>query len=94
MRYLRAQDIFPAELLVQIQHYADGVYVYIPKQDRNRKAWGENTTAKQEICARNSAIYRDYQKGMRIQTLAEKYFLSTKSIQRILTQEKRKHSIP
>ncbi len=90
MRYLRAQDIFPAELLDKIQQYADGEYIYIPKLETNKKAWGESTSAKQETRIRNAAIYRDYQSGMKTAQLAEKYFLSQKSIQRILSQEKKK----
>ena len=89
MRYLRAQDIFPAELLDKIQQYADGEYIYIPKLEANKKAWGEGTFAKQETQMRNSAIYHDYQRGMKTSQLADKYFLSQKSIQRILSQEKK-----
>ena len=91
MRYLRAQDIFPAELFKQIQKYADGEYVYIPKLDANRKTWGENTAAKQQTRTRNAAIYQDYLAGNSVQSLSEKYFLSLKSIQRILSQEKKRH---
>ncbi len=93
MRYLRAQDIFPAELLIQIQKYADGEYIYIPKLDHNRKNWGENTAAKQQTRARNAAIYQDHLDGHNAQFLAEKYFLSLKSIQRILTQEKKRSMV-
>ena len=50
MRYHRAQDIFPAELLLEIQKYVDGEYIYIPKLETNKKAWGENTLSKQETC--------------------------------------------
>ena len=39
MRYHRAQDIFPAELLLEIQKYVDGEYIYIPKLETNKKAW-------------------------------------------------------
>ena len=92
MRYHRAQDIFPAELLLEIQKYVDGEYIYIPKLETNKKAWGENTLSKQETCTRNSAIYLDYQSGMGTLALSNKYFLSQKSIQRILAQEKKKQA--
>ncbi|HJB25086.1 MAG TPA: hypothetical protein H9662_00530 [Firmicutes bacterium] len=92
MRYHRAQDIFPAELLLEIQKYVDGEYIYIPKLETNKKAWGENTLSKKETCTRNSAIYRDYQSGMGTLALSNKYFLSQKSIQRILAQEKKKQA--
>ncbi|MFR8600757.1 MAG: Mor transcription activator family protein [Clostridioides difficile] len=39
---------------------------------------------------RNMQIYEDYQVGYDLQYLSEKYYLSLKSIQRIVLQEKRK----
>lgn len=89
MRYVKAQDIFPEELVEQIQDYVDGEYVYIPRKDENRKAWGETTSSRQETAMRNRAIYEDAQQGMSRGELAAKYFLSEKSIQRILSQQKK-----
>ncbi|MCI9176072.1 MAG: hypothetical protein HFH49_14255 [Lachnospiraceae bacterium] len=37
---------------------------------------------------RNRLIYRDYLSGMRVNELADEYFLSEKSIQRIIRKEK------
>lgn len=89
MRYVKAQDIFPEELVEQIQDYVDGEYIYIPRKDENRKAWGEKTSSRQETAMRNRAIYEDAQQGMSRGELAAKYFLSEKSIQRILSQQKK-----
>ena len=89
MSYSKAIDLIPAELLNEIQKYVDGEFIYIPRKESNKKSWGTNTTTKQELNTRNKEIYLDYQAGMDINTLSESYFLSVKSIQRILLKEKR-----
>jgi Mor family transcriptional regulator len=81
-------NILPKELIEQIQKYVDGKVIYIPKKQINKKQWGENTDTKQVLASRNSQIYSDRQNGMTIKQLSEKYFLTEKSIQRILRQEK------
>lgn len=89
MSYANARDIFPDEILEIIQNYVDGEYIYIPKKEDNKIAWGELTNCKSELSKRNASIYEDYIKGMCTQELAEKYYLSPKTIQRIVL-EKRK----
>ena len=66
----------------------DGEYIYIPRKENNKKSWGENTNSRKEIHMRNSKIYEDYKRGIKVKDLAEKYFLSDKSIQRIVLQKK------
>jgi Mor family transcriptional regulator len=89
MSYSNARDIFPNEILEIIQNYVDGEYIYIPKKAENKIAWGELTKSKNELFKRNTSIYEDYLKGMSTQLLSEKYYLSPKTIQRIVS-EKRK----
>lgn len=89
MSYIRAELILPQELLTLIQEYADGQYLYIPKKPSNYKSWGENTDSKNQTRLRNYEIFEKYKKGFRIAELAEEYYLSTKSIQRIITNIKR-----
>lgn len=88
MSYVKAVDVLPDEILSIIQNYVDGEYIYIPRKENNKKSWGENTNSKKEIHMRNSKIYEDYKCGMKVKDLAEKYFLSDKSIQRIVLQKK------
>lgn len=78
----------PRELIEQIQKYVDGKVIYIPKKQINKKHWGENTDTKQVLASRNCQICLDRQNGMTIKQLSDKYFLTEKSIQRILRQEK------
>lgn len=88
MSYVKAVDVLPDEILALIQNYIDGEYIYIPRKENNKKSWGENTNSRKEIHMRNSKIYEDYKRGIKVKDLAEKYFLSDKSIQRIVLQKK------
>ncbi len=90
MCYIKAEDIFPREIIDLIQQYVDGEYIYIPKKEGNRKKWGETTNTRKEIKIRNEDIYEEYNKGIDKESLATKYFLSRKSIDRIILQQKRK----
>ncbi len=90
MRYVRAQELLPESLLKELQQYADGVYLYIPRKQENRLSWGERTHSKQETARRNAAIWADAVQGNSPAVLAERYFLSEKTIRRILLEERRK----
>ena len=91
MRYQKATEVLPEELVELIQEYMDGGYVYIPRKHENKKTWGEGTSIKGELKSRNDEIYKKYQEGIPVSKLAELYFLSDKSIQRILLAEKQKN---
>ncbi|MBS7009509.1 CD3324 family protein [Anaerostipes sp.] len=88
MSYKKATQILPAKLLKEVQKYAEGEYIYIPKCPENRHAWGAATETRQYLKRRNRQIYRDYLAGSPPGDLSERYFLSLKSIQRIIRQEK------
>ncbi|APQ77243.1 hypothetical protein CF060_02530 [Clostridium botulinum] len=77
--------MLPEELLELIQNYIDGEYIYIPRKECNRKTWGENTESKRKISIRNSEIYKKYKEGIYVKVLSEMYYLSPKSIQRIIS---------
>lgn len=89
MRYQKAQEILPEELVELIQNYVDGEYVYIPRKQENKRNWGETSNVREELRNRNLDIYRDYLAGTGVRKLAEQYYLSEKSIQRIVLQQKR-----
>ena len=86
MSYKKPIDLLPKELIEKIQEYVDGKVIYIHKKDVNKKKWGENTDTKQFLASRNQQIGLDFQNGMSIKQLSEKYYLSEKSIQRIIKQ--------
>jgi len=88
MSYIKAADVLPKELLSKVQNHIDGEYIYIPRKESNKKAWGEKTNSKEEIAIRNLAIYKRYTEGASITSLSEVYYLSPKSLQKIIAQVK------
>lgn len=88
MSYKKATHVLPQDVLLKVQEYIDGEFLYIPRIADNKKSWGETTSTRQELKDRNQHIYADYLSGANMETLAEKYYLSLKSIQRIVGQLK------
>lgn len=88
MGYRKAEEILPMEIIELIQKYVDGENIYIPRKENQRKEWGNNTFIRQELEDRNHQIFTDFQNGYKAQDLSVKYFLSEKSIQRILRKMK------
>ena len=84
MGYIRAEEILPIEVIELIQQYVDGENIYIPRKSAHRQAWGAGTQIKQELLTHNQQIYEDYLAGSKTSELSCKYYLSEKSIQRIL----------
>lgn len=84
MSYKRAIKILPNDLLKQVQEYVDGESLYIPRKPGNEREWGAKTSIRIEVQQRNMQIYQDYLAGNSQHELSEKYFLSLKSIQRII----------
>ncbi len=87
MRYQKAEDVLPAELLREIQKYVDGVYLYIPRRTGEKRGWGSTTRYKEELRQRNESIRDLNREGVSVDTLAERFHLSEKSIRRILQQK-------
>lgn len=82
MKYEKAQDILPPNIIEILQEYVEGGYIYIPK--KNKKSWGENTNTKNELKKRNEEILFKYSSGKSIKDLACEYYLTESSIRRIL----------
>ena len=86
MSYIKADDVLPQSIIKIIQQYIDGENIYIPKKDGYRVDWGSKTGAKNELRRRNILIYREYMNGEKTSVLASRYFLSDKTIQRIVRE--------
>ena len=46
MKYVKAIDVLPQEIIEIIQNYVDGEYLYIPRKNDNKKSWGEKSGIK------------------------------------------------
>lgn len=88
MKYVKAQTVLPEEIIELIQEYVDGEYLYIPRKNGNEKSWGEKNGTRKSLQNRNKEIYENYILGTSVNELAEKYYLSEKSIRRILSEAK------
>lgn len=88
MCYKKAAGVLPPDLLQLVQEYVSGEYIYIPKKLEEKKKWGSCTSTKQEMKKRNGQIYNDYITGSSSAVLSEKYYLSVKSIQRIIREQR------
>lgn len=83
MKYENANNILPADLVNQIQKYAAGKLLYIPKKEEP-VAWGSLSGARQKLLKRNQRIYNEYKNGKGVGELSEEYFLSVDSIRKIV----------
>ena len=89
MSYIKAEQVLPQNIISIIQQYVDGETIYIPKKDNGRTAWGDKSGAKRELSCRNTSIYQDHLNGSGVSLLAKRYYLSEKTIQRIIRDMKR-----
>ncbi|MBQ4058235.1 MAG: hypothetical protein IJD40_04810 [Lachnospiraceae bacterium] len=92
MGYIKAEEILPIHVIELIQQYVDGQNIYIPRKIENKQSWGASTETRKELNIRNQQIYMDYLAGDGVSELASRYYLSEKSIQRIV-REKRKNQM-
>ena len=88
MGYIRAEDILPKEVLELIQQYVDGQAIYIPRRTECHKSWGDGTETKKDLMMRNHQMYTEYRTGVTIAELSRRYFLTEKSVQRIIRDYK------
>lgn len=86
MSYRRADDILPENILEIVQMYVSGEAIYVPKKKECRKRWGSSTGVNEKLRIRNEQIWEQYQKGVSTKELALRYYLTEKSIQRILRE--------
>lgn len=87
MSYINANIVLPEELIAEIQKYVDGINLYIPKMPEDKRSC---SSYKLEIIKRNHEIRGKFLQGEKVSELASEYFLSEKSIYRILGGIKKK----
>jgi len=85
MKYHKAAERLPAQLLQELQKYAAGELLYVPAAQR--KAWGEGTGAKAMYARRNAEIRKQHRLGTGIDQLSESYFLTDDALRKILYQK-------
>lgn len=87
MKYENASDIFPEELLNQIQKYVQGKIIYVPIRNEKR-GWGSVSGYKDYLRERNLLIKEKFATGIEITLLSEEFFLSEEAIKKIVYSRK------
>lgn len=87
MKYLNAQAILPDALVKELQNYVQGGYIYVPVDQSQQKRWGECSGYREELKQRNQQIKEDYQSGVTMESLSEKYCLSYYAVRKIIYQK-------
>lgn len=84
MGYIKAVEALPEELVSEIQKYVDGEMLYIPRKCEEHLNWGEKSGIREKLEKRDRKIFDDHASGKTMRDLAKEYYLSEKSIQRII----------
>ncbi|MDD6985050.1 MAG: CD3324 family protein [Eubacteriales bacterium] len=88
IRYLRADEVLPTELLEEIKRYIDeGCAIYIPKS-QEKCVWGGKSGSRELLDRRNDEIRLAYSNGEDILSLSERYCLCEDSIRKILKKNR------
>jgi len=87
MKYVNANDILPDMLIEELQKYVQAGYIYIPVKNEQHKSWGELSGYRKELARRNKAIIEEYRRGVSVEKLADKYYLSIYAIRKIIYQK-------
>lgn len=83
MKYINAAEILPEQLLKELQRYADGDVLYIPKAS-TKKEWGASSGSRTFYEERNKEIQRLYREGHSLDALAKQYGLAYSTIKKII----------
>ncbi|WP_035291030.1 MULTISPECIES: CD3324 family protein [Clostridiaceae] len=89
MKYVKAHNVLPEEIIELVQEYIDGEYLYIPRKSENQKSWGEKNGTRNSLKRRNNEIFKKYARGYKVSKLSEEYFLSEQSIRKIISKERK-----
>lgn len=87
MKYENAKDILPAKLLEEVQKYAEGKVIYIPRS-KESKGWGEASGYRDKLKKRNALICSRYSAGRSVMEIAEEFFLSPETVKKLVYGKK------
>jgi len=82
MKYHNVAELLPPQLLQELQKYAQGKTLYVPKI--KRKSWGEGTGARNFFTHRNTDIRKQFLSGVALGKLGEQYFISEDAVKKIV----------
>jgi len=83
MKYMNAAKILPDELLIEIQKYAQGELIYIPKNEP-KNMWGECSGSKAYYRNRNKEILFQYREGKSVEDISKEFGLAFDTVKKII----------
>lgn len=87
MNYKKGAEVLPARLLKELQEYAEGSLVYIPKRS-SKAGWGCVSGAREAIDQRNKTIVSLFEQGEAIEALSDRFHLGEDTIRKIVYRKK------
>ncbi len=88
MNYLNASDVLPSELLKEIQKYAGGALLYVPKEEAREKTHEEVSDRKKYYKKRNRMMVNKFLYGTTVDRLSEEFCLSKDTVKKIVYSKK------
>ena len=85
MKYKNAAEILPQRLFQELQSYAGGEILYVPRNGSKAK-WGVTSGSRSYYQERNRQIKQSHKAGVSVGELASQYGLSVYTIRKILYQ--------
>ena len=83
MKYINAAEILPEKLLRELQTYADGELLYIPKASA-KKEWGSVSGSRKFYQKRNKEIQFLFENGHSMEALSKQYGLAQSTLKKII----------
>ncbi|WP_338751231.1 CD3324 family protein [Bacillus sp. FJAT-52991] len=84
MKYVKATNVLPEQLIIEIQKYVQGETIYIPKPKKAYQQWGTRSGSRKTLDDRNASIQQAFKNGRTLAQLADDYFLSVETIKKIV----------
>lgn len=92
--YVNAEQVLPPQLFKQVQQYAAGRLLYVPRPQEGARLWGEGTGQRRFYRKRNQMIRNKYAYGAGIPQLAGEYYLSQETVKKIVYNRKAQEYLP
>lgn len=92
MKYINAKDILPENILKQLQTYAAGTLLYVPKEGEE-KSWGEISGYRAYLLKRNRMILNFFQYGVPLEEISNAFGLSKETVKKIVYNKKHREEL-
>lgn len=92
MKYINAKEVLPEDLFKQLQTYAAGTLLYVPKEGEE-KSWGEISGYRTYLLKRNRMILNFFQYGVSLEEISNTFGLSLGTVKKIVYNKKQRANL-